>query len=805
MSLRLGVLSFFFLPAVAGGAPPAVPFVAGFERFARHEELGPATAGRLLLTELSCTACHAGHLEPKRGPQLNGAGSRLRPGWMKRFLASPQTAKPGTTMPNIFAGWPESDKRHAVESLVAYLGSLREEDPEIKGSGLVPVPFEFWNKGNAERGRRLYHQIGCIACHEPDADYEITPAKPSALDQLLEQLDPQELEELGLSGQARRVESIPLGELSAKSARKSLTHFLLDPEKARPAGRMPSFKLAVMEAADIAAYLLREQTVGTDESITETNESKIATGRRLFVELRCNNCHLVSGLEPARPGKPLSEISFSSAESCLGKPKRGLPHFSLDEIQTAAVKRGAAQQAGSAETTPADRLEFHLLQRNCYACHDRDNRGGVGRFRKPYFETVGQVDIGDEGRLPPPLTGVGRKLLSAWMNKVLKGTGDVRPHMRIRMPVFPAEAVKPLPALFAQVDRPAKLPGEREVFGNLEGLADAGRALLDTGCVECHSFRGESLPGVVGIDLEGITDRVQPAWFRDFLLNPGGLKPRTRMPTFFPGGKSQNPNVLAGEPDRQIAAMWAYLKVLDKQPLPAKIEAIRSQDFELKPKDRPIVLRTFMQEAGTHAIAVGFPERVHFAFDAETCRLAAAWKGRFLDAQGTWFSRFTPPAEPLGEDLIKLPEGLPFAILKEGSEPWPQFDPISPISRYLGYRLDDKGVPTFLYRYERYDIEDRIEPEAGKGLKRRLTIKNRKPEEKVPKLWFRPIAGKTLEQLGSTAPGKPLVVRNDAGLTMMIPADFEAGGFFHIRESGREHRIPLVVSTEQTIEVRYQW
>ena len=47
------------------------------------------------------------------------------------------------------------------------------------------------------------------------------------------------------------------------------------------------------------------------------------------------------------------------------------------------------------------------------------------------------------------------------------------------------------------------------------------------------------------------------------------LKPGTRMPTFFPRGKSQNLSVLNGDTNRQIAAIWAYLKTATKHPLPA--------------------------------------------------------------------------------------------------------------------------------------------------------------------------------------------------------------------------------------------
>ncbi len=787
--------------STARAEPRRPPFVAGFERFARHQEIGGLQAGRLLLSELSCTACHStknSQLPPKRGPRLDGAGNRLNPAWIKRFLTSPQQTKPGTTMPEMFAGWDNKERDRAIAAIAAFLGTQREAFPVIKASGLHPVPFEFWNKGNSEAGKSLYHQVGCVACHAADADYETVEIKPSPLDQLLEQLDPQELAEMGLAAKARRVESIPLGDLPAKSTRQSLTFFLLDPEKTRPAGRMPSLKLEPVDAADIAAYLLRDQKPEAQQETPSPPESLIQEGRRLFAELRCVNCHDVKGVKEMQAAKPLSALATASERSCFGEAQRGRPHFELDGVQTAAVNKALMTSSQPLKPSAGDRLSFQLLKLNCYACHERENQGGVGRYRRPFFETVGHVDIGDEGRLPPLLTGVGRKLQTGWLNQVLKGTGDVRPHMRIRMPRFPASAVKTLPGLFAEADHPAKPPSETEVFGKVSGLTDAGRVLLDNGCVQCHPLRGETLPGVVGVDLEGIDERVQPAWFHDFLLNPAGLKPRTRMPTFFPKGKSQNLELLHGDADRQIAAMWAYLKDLDKQPLPEKIEQVRSQDFELKPKSQPILIRTFMKEAGTHAIAVGFPQQVHFAFDAETARPAVAWRGRFLDAQGTWYSRFTPPAEPLGDDLISFPAGLPLAMLKDNKEGWPKDDRLNPSYRYLGYRLDAAGVPTFLYRSASFDIEDRIAPAGEQNLNRQLTIKKRKPGQESQPLWFRANVGKTLK---SKAAGS---FTNEAGLSVSVGKLKDAGG---LRESGAlmEWIIPLTIKTEITIEVQYQW
>ena len=39
---------------VAGDSDSSVPFVSGFDRFGRHADVDEVTAGRLLITELSC-------------------------------------------------------------------------------------------------------------------------------------------------------------------------------------------------------------------------------------------------------------------------------------------------------------------------------------------------------------------------------------------------------------------------------------------------------------------------------------------------------------------------------------------------------------------------------------------------------------------------------------------------------------------------------------------------------------------------------------------------------------------------------
>jgi len=211
-----------------------------------------------------------------------------------------------------------------------------------------------------------------------------------------------------------------------------------------------------------------------------------------------------------------------------------------------------------------------------------------------------------------------------------------------------------------------------------------------------------------------------------------------------------------------------------------------------------------MDEAGTHAIAVGFPEKVHFAFDAEHVRLAAAWRGRFLDAQGTWFVRFAPPADPLGEGLIKLPPGVPFVMHKQTSgddddRSAPNFDAKKAGYRFLGYRLDKSGVPTFLYRYGRFDIEDRIKPDADRMLVRQLTIIDRTLDEPPATLWFRGHFGKSLKDDG------PHSYTNDGGVSMTVSGGLQHAGELAAREDGTHWIVPVKVERKETIEVRYRW
>ncbi|MEM8670739.1 MAG: c-type cytochrome [Planctomycetota bacterium] len=756
-------------------------FVIGFERFARHGDMTTVDAGSLLFNELNCSACHLADATwhaPREAPNLSGVGIRLQSDWLRRYLVNPSSVDPGTTMPNVMQHLDPTERDEAIESIVAFLSTQQMPFATLKAGGALPVVHEFWNRGNPERGRDLYHTVGCVACHEPDSDYPVSDSAPSAIDSMIEQLDPEELAEMGLSGLARRVTSIPHGDLKEKFSRQSLTMFLLDPTRTRPCGRMPNMRLSPDEAADLTAHLIGDADASR-RTIESFDTNLIERGRKWFEQLRCAQCHEAEDVASNRPSKPLTGLDPTAEANCIDHATGALPRFALDADQRNALHERlrnisttpSATKPSPAKPSPANQVQQTLIQWNCVGCHarrevaDQFAIGGVGRFRKGYFETVGSIDLGDEGRLPPPLTGVGRKLASTTLAAVFAAkTARYRPYMTIRMPAYHPKMVQPLIRQLATVDsverrEPTAVFGSARSYSK-DDLYEAGRQLSDTGCVQCHLFAGESLPGVVGIDLQGINNRVQPEWFAEFVRNPGAVKNRTRMPTFFPDGKSNSPQILDGNVDAQIAALWLYLSEIKPSSLPNKIAESRSANYELTPIDRPIVLRTFMQDAGTHAIAVGFPRGIHYAWDSETCRLALAWKGSFMDARSTWFERFAPPTSPLGESIVRLPTG----VHKQGSS---IDESNNGKPKFRGYKLDAGGVPTLMYQIGIWKIEDRMEAVNGVSLRRSIRARPQDSETTssavdTGSLMWSAFTGKKLEPSGSMA------FRDEQGVVVKI-------------------------------------
>lgn len=223
IGMRLHLLAAFSTALLfSGNAMATPPRVAGFDRFHGKGE-NPAQGGRILLTELNCVRCHNTPDLPasgaKSGPDLSQVGTRVRVSWLKQYLADPQKAKPGTTMPHLLGG---ADSAEKVDLLVHYLATTGK-----------PKHAPIDARAGAQ-GKSHYENLGCASCHgKLDANRKQT--------------------QLPAGG-------VPLPDLAAKYSLNALSAFLANPHEIRPGGRMPSL-LTGNQPREVANYLLGEQKI----------------------------------------------------------------------------------------------------------------------------------------------------------------------------------------------------------------------------------------------------------------------------------------------------------------------------------------------------------------------------------------------------------------------------------------------------------------------------------------------------------------------------------------------------------------
>ena len=85
-------------------------------------------------------------------------------------------------------------------------------------------------------------------------------------------------------------------------------------------------------------------------------------------------------------------------------------------------------------------------------------------------------------------------------------------------------------------------------------------------CVACHAVGSSTVQLIVespGVNLAYSGDRLLPAYFHRWLMNPLAIDPGTKMPAYFDAeGRSQLHEFFEGDAAQQIDAMWHYIHSL---------------------------------------------------------------------------------------------------------------------------------------------------------------------------------------------------------------------------------------------------
>ena len=699
--------------------------------------LDEAVVGELLLEELRCAACHAelGDVAPP-GPHLGDVGWRVSPAHLERLLVAPSEAQPGTKMPALLAHLTPEDRVSAARALTHFLAAGAER----------PFVAQQLGAADVEAGRGLFHTIGCVACHGP-----LGPASLGVVeDGAPKELDDEELEDDAEAEERTPAEPltlpvglVPLGHVPDKYSRDSLAEFLFLPLHVRPAGRMPDMLLSRAEARSIAAFVLSAAS-GAESSPATTVPfvpvpELVSRGRVLFDELRCAACHDYP--DTTRPAPGGAATTLDAQRGCLAGSdvqSTHTPRYTLDDAARSALRAAVNARAARGSASPPPATDTESIARtltgfNCFACHTRGDTGGISRALNPYFHTT-QPDLGEEARIPPQLTHVGAKLQGDWLHEVLFDGARVRPYMSTRMPQFGEANLAHLPDALAREDQPAFEPYTMPIpEGEAANAArHGGRDLLGVtglGCVTCHDFNGTPSPGFRGLDLITTPERLQPAWFVEFVTRPQSLRPGIVMPESWPGGEAVHKGILGGDTDLQLQGIWYFLsqgRTADDPP------GIHPEPTFLEVQGAARVYRGRSDIAGFRGIAVGFESGLSYAFNAETGSLTGLWRGDFVsvrwDGQGA--GEFRPR-----EDAVRLAQDVGIVALPTADAPWPlrvartkerpvNPEPLYPRNvgyRFRGYSLDQDSIPTLSYSSGDVSIDDRsvVVEETGRALLRR--------------------------------------------------------------------------------------
>ena len=315
-----------------------------------------------------------------------------------------------------------------------------------------------------------------------------------------------------------------------------------------------------------------------------------------------------------------------------------------------------------------------------------------------------------------------------------------------------------------------------------------GRALVGAGglsCISCHTFGNYKSLGVPAMDLTQMTKRLQPDWFHRYLLDPSSLRPGTRMPAFWPEGKSLREDLLQGDTHKQINAIWAYLSNATEAGIPP---GLIQGKMELIAETETRIYRAFINDSGVRGIGVAFPEKANYTFDGVELRPAVIWQGPFMDAAKHRVGRGAGFEGPLGYNVLKMPPAPTFALLEEETAAWPRLFGKQAGFKMKGYRLDDQRRPTFLYSYQDIAIEDHTDAVPGEleaSLVRTLKFK---ADRSVPNLGHRAwVAGSIEEQSGDTylidgkiqlklrdtGGAKPVLRKSNDQTELLIPVEFK--------------------------------
>lgn len=474
-----------------------------------------------------CASCHVSQTPvgappelAMDAPSLDGIGSRLNWHWMQRWIANPRGMRSSARMPQMFKG---KNAEADLEAVAAYLASLRDEkqdEEREKLAAAVRRKVEEQATSAQNWDDRLFAQLLCNGCHVDVA-------------------------------QGADDGRLRLSHVAHKYPQGAVAAYLRNPAAHYPWNPMPDFRLSEAEAVDLEILLTRGAWAPPLPELPR-DPQVLARGKRLVVQTGCLACHGLGGLRNEARTLDLASAAKGEGGNCIegtGPADYGF-HETERNVLQGFVKAGALTSIFN--HAPAEQFEREARNLRCTGCH-----GNFDGF--------------------PALDGLGEKLQPEWVAAFVAGRLPYKPRaerhpdghewLKARMPAFKARAGYLAEGMAAAAGYGPSSKDTTPVVGE---LARTGKQLVyaDGGfsCIGCHAVGSEPATQVFeaeGINLAYSAERLRPAYFQRWIRNPLKIDPQTKMPTYFDeSGASPLDGILGGDADRQIEAMWNFVRSL---------------------------------------------------------------------------------------------------------------------------------------------------------------------------------------------------------------------------------------------------
>ena len=509
--------------------------------------------GRRLFAQLGCANCHAvsdleDDLDVRRvGPSLVHLKHKLSKQMIASWVWAPKAFRPTTRMPHYFMLENNSSPldvlrtRVEVAAITKYLlnaepGPSVQDDPPTYEP--VSPPDE---PGDAERGRTLFHQVGCLACHTnlnetgqrwivqdfvERAGLSPSDAQTAYMDMsynarhqyVLAHLD-DKLQQTGpeLSGVGTKL----LAGRGPEEATAWLFNWLTNPRNYHSYSIMPKLHLTAQEAADISAYLLSQTRPDYDPASFDLDErigkqmlkelvvnllagqstptlarrsveedpqkwsqenQLMFLGRKMITHYGCNGCHAINGFEQA--------VSACTKLDGWGMKNPHMIDFgnfehAYDKIREKPWNVWTVQRNGLESDAPQIDQTSERIERRSVDWEHIENE------RRPWlYHKLHNTRAYDRGRTS--LDGEARIDEGGQLHV---GNG-YRPYDKLKMPRYylKDDQIQALVTYVTSIRKPLVSPQLQQVADDAGQRVTRGRQIATRyNCYGCHNIEGNSV------------------------------------------------------------------------------------------------------------------------------------------------------------------------------------------------------------------------------------------------------------------------------------------------------------------------